>query len=475
MHMKKILVPMVTAMAGAALAIIADVVWVQPRFHQHDQLLNPNIPVQFTSGRDIPSETVDFTSAADMSVKAVVHVKTKVEYATGNIFDFFFGNSEPQYVSKVLPMGSGVFVSSDGYIVTNNHVVNNSENIEVTLYDKRTYPAKVVATDPSTDIALLKIDADNLPYLGFGNSDDLRLGEWVLAVGNPFNLTSTVTAGIVSAKARNIGMSSPFSIESFIQTDAAVNPGNSGGALVNVRGELVGINTAIASQTGSYVGYSFAVPSNIVKKVVSDFIKYGEVQRAYLGVNILPVDHELAKEKGLSTTEGVYVQGVYDNGSAKDAGLQAGDVIVSINNNPVKDIPQLQEKIGQFEPGQKVSISYLRGSKQLTSEVVLKNTKNTTDIMKSDYSKAFGAKLQTASAEDLRRLRLAGGVKVTELMPGKLKSVGVKPGFIIAAINKQVVKTADEAELILNQTKGNVMIEGMYPNGMYAYFSFFNN
>ncbi len=475
MRMKKILVPMVTAIAGAALAIIADVALIQPRFHQHDQLLNPNTPVQFTSNRAIPSEAIDFTSAADISVKAVVHVKTKVEYATGNIFDFFFGNSEPQYVSKVLPMGSGVFVSSDGYIVTNNHVVNNSENIEVTLYDKRTYPAKVVATDPSTDIALLKIDADNLPYLSFGNSDDLRLGEWVLAVGNPFNLTSTVTAGIVSARARNIGMSSPFSMESFIQTDAAVNPGNSGGALVNVRGELVGINTAIASQTGSYVGYSFAVPSNIVKKVVSDFIKYGEVQRAYLGVNILPVDHELAKEKGLSTTEGVYVQGVYDNGSAKDAGLQAGDVIISINNNPVKDLPQLQEQIGQFEPGQKVSIGYLRGSKQLTSEVVLKNTKNTTDIVKSEYSKAFGAKLQTAPPEDLRRLRLAGGVKVTELMPGKLKSVGVKPGFIIAAINKQVVKTADEAELLLNQTKGNVMIEGMYPNGMYAYFSFFNN
>lgn len=475
MYMKKILVPMVTAIAGAALAIIANVVFIEPRFHQHDQLLNPNTPVRFTSNRAIPSEAIDFTSAADMSVKAVVHVKTKVEYATGNIFDFFFGNSEPQYISKVLPMGSGVFVSSDGYIVTNNHVVNNSENIEVTLYDKRTYPAKVVATDPSTDIALLKIDADNLPYLSFGNSDDLRLGEWVLAVGNPFNLTSTVTAGIVSAKARNIGMSSPFSIESFIQTDAAVNPGNSGGALVNVRGELVGINTAIASQTGSYVGYSFAVPSNIVKKVVSDFIKYGEVQRAYLGVNILPVDHELAKEKGLSITEGVYVQGVYDNGSAKDAGLQAGDVIISINHNPVKDIPQLQEQIGQFEPGQKINIGFLRGSKQLSSEVVLKNTKNTTDIVKSDYSKALGAKLQTASPEDLRRLRLSGGVKITELMPGKLKSVGVMQGFIIVAINKQVVKTAEEAELLLNQTKGNVMIEGMYPNGMYAYFSFFNN
>jgi membrane-associated protease RseP (regulator of RpoE activity) len=296
-----------------------------------------------------------------------------------------------------------------------------------------------------------------------------------LAVGNPFNLTSTVTAGIVSAKARNIGINSPFSIESFIQTDAAVNPGNSGGALVNVRGELVGINTAIASQTGSYVGYSFAVPSNIVKKVVSDFIKYGEVQRAYLGVNILPVDQELAKEKNLATTQGVYVQGVYDNGSAKDAGIQPGDVIVSINNNPVKDIPQLQEQIGQFEPGQRVSVSFLRGSKEMTADVILKNTKNSTDIIKSSYSKALGAKLQTATPDDLRRLRINGGAKVVEVLPGKLKSVGIKPGFIIAAINKQTIKTAEEAELMLSQIKGNVMIEGMYPNGMYAYFSFWNN
>ncbi|GAB4448600.1 MAG: trypsin-like peptidase domain-containing protein [Bacteroidales bacterium] len=473
--MKKLIIPVLTALAGAFIAVLADVIWVQPHFTKATFNNQNQAPLQFAANRALPSDAIDLTSAADLSVKAVVHVKTKVEYASGNIFDFFFGNSQPQYYSQTLPVGSGVCVSSDGYIVTNNHVINNSENVEVTLYDKRSYPAKVVATDPSIDIALLKIDADNLPYLSFGNSDDLRLGEWVLAVGNPFNLTSTVTAGIVSAKARNIGINSPFSIESFIQTDAAVNPGNSGGALVNVRGELVGINTAIASQTGSYVGYSFAVPSNIVKKVVSDFIKYGEVQRAYLGVNILPVDQELAKEKNLATTQGVYVQGVYDNGSAKDAGIQAGDVIVAINNNPVKDIPQLQEQIGQFEPGQRVSVSFLRGSKKMTADVVLKNTKNSTDIVKSSYSKALGAKLQTATPEDLRRLKLDGGAKVVEVLPGKLKSVGIKPGFVIAAINKHIIKTAEEAELMLNQIKGNVMIEGMYPNGMYAYFSFWNN
>jgi len=348
--MKKFVIPFATALLGAIIAIVADIVWIQPSFKNKVQTSSEQYPVQYASMRALPADAIDLTLAAESSVKAVVHVKTRVEYATGNIFDFFFGNSHPQYATQTLPVGSGVCISSDGYIVTNNHVINNSENIEVTLYDKRTFPAKVVATDPSIDIALLKIDADNLNYLTFGNSDELKLGEWVLAVGNPFNLTSTVTAGIVSARARNIGMSSPFSIESFIQTDAAVNPGNSGGALVNVKGELVGINTAIASQTGSYVGYSFAVPSNIVKKVVSDFIKYGEVQRAYLGVNILPVDQELAKEKNLNTTQGVYVQGVYDNGSAKEAGILPGDVIVAINDNEVRDIPQLQERIGQYEP-----------------------------------------------------------------------------------------------------------------------------
>jgi len=473
--MKKFVIPFATALLGATIAIVADIVWIQPSFKNKVQTSSEQYPVQYASMRALPADAIDLTSAAESSVKAVVHVKTRVEYATGNIFDFFFGNSQPQYATQTLPVGSGVCISSDGYIVTNNHVVNNSENIEVTLYDKRTYPAKVVATDPSIDIALLKIDADNLNYLTFGNSDELKLGEWVLAVGNPFNLTSTVTAGIVSARARNIGMSSPFSIESFIQTDAAVNPGNSGGALVNVKGELVGINTAIASQTGSYVGYSFAVPSNIVKKVVSDFIKYGEVQRAYLGVNILPVDQELAKEKNLNTTQGVYVQGVYDNGSAKEAGILPGDVIVAINDNEVRDIPQLQERIGQYEPGQRVMVTVLRGSKQMKFDVLLKNAKNNLDITRSTVSKTLGAKLQTAGADDLRRLRLNGGVKVVEVMPGKLKAVGIKPGFIITAINKQTVNTAEEAELILNQTKGNIIIEGMYPNGMYAYFSFWNN
>ncbi len=471
--MKKFFVLSLTAISGAVMAILADVLFIQPKIH-HSSTTGMNIPVRSISNNAMATDAIDLTYAANQSVKAVVHVKTKVEYTTGSIFDFFFGSSQPQTISQTMPVGSGVCISSDGYIVTNNHVVNNADNIEVTLYDKKNLTAKLVATDPSTDIALLKIDATDLPYLTFGNSDDLKLGEWVLAVGNPFNLTSTVTAGIVSAKARNIGISSPFSIESFIQTDAAVNPGNSGGALVNVRGELVGINTAIASQTGSYVGYAFAIPSNIVKKVVSDFMKYGEVQRAYLGINSISVDQPLASEKKLSTTQGVYVQEAYENGSAQQAGIKQGDVIVAINHNEIKDIPQLQEQIGQFEPGQKIVVTVLRDDKRTDVDVVLKNTKNTTDIMKSTVTKTLGVKLQTATIDDLRRLRINSGVKVTEVMPGKLSAAGIKRGFIITQINRQPVKTAEEVEMLVKQIHGNIIIEGLYPNGMYAYYSFPN-
>lgn len=474
--MKRISIYVVTILVIVSLSLtINNYIW-NKKFNDLKESFNllPKNITQSVSTRGLPIESIDFTYAAEQSVKAVVHVKTKIEYSTTSIFDFFFGYSEPQYYSRTLPVGSGVIVSSDGYIVTNNHVVKNSDYIEVTLNDKRNYKANLVASDPSTDIALLKIDAQDLPYLSFGNSDELRIGEWVLAVGNPFNLTSTVTAGIVSAKARNIGLSSSLSIESFIQTDAAVNPGNSGGALVNTRGELVGINTAIASQTGSYIGYAFAVPANIVKKIVSDFIKYGEVQRVYLGVNILQVDHNLAKEKNLSTTQGVFVQDVYENSSAYDANIQVGDVIKAINGNEVKDIPQLHEQLSQFEPGQKIQVTIFRGNKKIDLDVVLKNTKNTTTILRNTYTKALGAKFQTARPEDLKRLRINYGVKVVELTTGKLKAVGIRPGFIITSINRQAVKTAEELEILLTQIKGNCIIEGVYPNGMYAYYSFVN-
>lgn len=293
----------------------------------------------------------------------MVHVKTTFQtstrnYSTDPFFDFFFGRPErsyPQQPQERVGTGSGVIISEDGYIITNNHVVQKSTNVEVTLNDKRSFPATVIGTDPSTDIALLKIDAKNLPVIPFGNSDALKIGEWVLAVGNPFNLTSTVTAGIVSAKARNINiLDADMKIELFIQTDAAVNPGNSGGALVNTRGELVGINTAIASQTGSYTGYSFAVPISIASKVVADLKEFGVVQRAVLGVEIRDINDEFAKEKKLTLLNGAYVVNVVENSSAQDAGIEPGDIITNINGTKVKSVAQLQEQIGRYRPGIKL-------------------------------------------------------------------------------------------------------------------------
>lgn len=469
--MKRYFLTIVSAMVGATIALFA-----YSKFFQKNEFGNDiysSLPINKVSNTsfDLP----DFTGAAERSVNAVVHVKTKMQgqyYSQNSMFDFFFGNSNQQYQQpQVMPVGSGVCISSDGYIVTNNHVVNNSDYIEVVLDDKRTFTAKLIGTDQNTDIALLKIDADNLPFIPYGNSDNLKVGEWVLAVGNPFNLTSTVTAGIVSAKARNINMSQ-YSIESFIQTDAAVNPGNSGGALVNINGNLVGINTAIASQTGSYVGYSFAVPVNIVKKVVADLLEFGEVQRAYLGINIASVDQKLAAEKGISETQGVYIDDVYENGAAAIAGINKGDVIVGVNEFAVKDIPQLQEQLTKYRPGDKIKIDLMRGEKKLTVDVILKNRENGTSFVKSEDLTVLGSKFQSLSAEDKRQLRLNSGIKVLDIGNGKLKAVGIRNGFIITSINHQSVTSVNEAKDIIDKTKGVVLVEGVYPNGMYAYFSF---
>jgi len=431
------------------------------------------MPIHKVSNNNL--ESPDFITAAERSVNAVVHVKTKMQgqyYSQNSMFDFFFGNGSQQYQQpQIMPVGSGVCISSDGYIVTNNHVVNNSDYIEVVLDDKRSFTAKIIGADATTDIALLKIDADNLSFIPYGNSDNLKIGEWVLAVGNPFNLTSTVTAGIVSAKARNINISQ-YSIESFIQTDAAVNPGNSGGALVNTSGELVGINTAIASQTGNYVGYSFAVPVNIVKKVVADLLEFGEVQRAYLGINIASVDQKLAAEKGISETQGVYIDDVYDNGAAAIAGIVKGDVIIGVNEFIVKDIPQLQGQLSKYRPGDKIKLGIMRGDKKLIVDVVLKNRDNGTAVVKSVDATILGAKFQSISDDDKQRLRLNSGLKVSDIGNGKLKAVGIRNGFIITSINHQSVTSIDEAKNIIEQAKGVVLIEGVYTNGMYAYFSF---
>lgn len=339
-------------------------VWIYSSFFNKQQIvtITERSPVSFVNlPANSQQQLPDLTFAAENSVHAVVHIATQSVrgggWSSGNpFFDEFFGlrRQEPQIATG---FGSGVILSDDGYIVTNNHVIERAQNIKVILNNKHEYDARLIGADPSTDLALLKIDADGLPYLTYGDSDALKLGEWVLAVGNPFNLTSTVTAGIVSARARNLGINQDqYSIESFIQTDAAVNPGNSGGALVNQQGNLVGINTAIASRTGSYAGYSFAVPVTIVKKVVEDLKEFGEVQRALLGVNIMNVDAKIANEQGLDKVEGVYVAGVADNGAARQAGIKVGDVIMSVAGDRVNSSAELQEKVSRFRPGDDVKI-----------------------------------------------------------------------------------------------------------------------
>ena len=318
---------------------------------------------------------VDFTQAAERSVEAVVHVKTKYyrqQQYVDPFYQFFFGRPQQSQQPSAMASGSGVILSNDGYIVTNNHVIEDANEIEVVLNDKRTFAAQLIGTDPNTDLALLKIEATNLPTIEIGNSDDLRVGEWVLAVGNPFNLTSTVTAGIVSAKARSINiLNSDMKIESFIQTDAAVNPGNSGGALVNTRGQLVGINTAIASQTGSYAGYAFAIPTAIMQKVVADLRQYGTVQRALLGIRMLDITQQVKDQLSLESMEGVYVGEVISGSAADKAGMKAGDVIVQVDGRPINASSQLQEQIGRKNPGDQITILVRRGQRSLTLQVTL--------------------------------------------------------------------------------------------------------
>ncbi len=416
----------------------------------------------------------DFVDAAAKTVHAVVHIKAELAQKNQlyfNFFNDFFGAPDNRYNAPIMASGSGVIISDDGYIVTNNHVVQEASNLTVTLNDNRTFDAEVVATDPSTDLALIKIKAKNLPYLVYGNSDDLKVGEWVLAVGNPFNLTSTVTAGIVSAKARDINILGDVSgIESFIQTDAVVNRGNSGGALVNTKGELVGINAAIASNTGSYTGYSFAIPVNIVKKVIDDFLSYGEVQRAYLGVSFREIDSQFASEKSLKDVKGVYIVDVLDDGAAADAGIKAGDVIVKVDNTIVNSKSTLLETIGTKRPGDKVTVYIMRDEKPMQFEVTLKNRSGNTAVVKTDDIKMLGATFEPISDKEKSSLNIDHGLKITNLGSGKLKSSGAKEGFIVMYIDKEPVNTVDDLKDLLDGKHGGILIEGIYPNGQQAYY-----
>jgi serine protease Do len=426
--------------------------------------------------------TTDFTMAAEKSVNAVVHIKTTSLHVNNLNYDpfaeWFFGPQKRQQNYLQQGSGSGVIISGDGYIVTNNHVIAGADTIEVILNDKRTYQAEVIGSDASTDVALLKIREDNLPFLPYGNSEYVKVGEWALAVGNPFNLESTVTAGIISAKGRNnILENNKRPIEAFIQTDAAVNPGNSGGALVNVNGELIGINTAIASNNGAYQGYSFAVPVNIVKKVVSDLVEFGTVQRAYLGVSIRDLDSRFAGEKNIRQLKGVYVNGLTQGGSADDAGIEEGDVITRIQDVPVESISQLQEQISKYRPGDKITATVLRNHKEMNVAVLLKSFDNSTRLVKkseivSKSVNALGAEFQEADNNVLAQLRIGNGVKVGKLSNGKLAQVGIREGFIITSIDKKKVSSVEDVKNILANKSGTVSIEGFYPNGVKAFYGF---
>ena len=429
----------------------------------------------------------NFVDASESSINSVVHVTTKVVQTSfqRDLFQEFFygpgagGKEFKQYGSG---SGSGVIVSSEGYIVTNNHVIENASEIEVILNDNSKYSAKLVGADPSTDIAVLKIEGSGFLPIPLGNSDDLHIGEWVLAVGNPFNLTSTVTAGIVSAKARNINLLSDRTqqnivpIESFIQTDAAVNPGNSGGALVNTKGELVGINTAIASQTGSYSGYSFAVPVNLVQKVMRDLIDYGIVQRGYLGVQIADINQELKESNKLPNTKGVFVSKVTEDGSAQNAGMKDGDVILKIGSREVNSVAELQEEIGKRRPGDKVilTIRTKNGDEEM-KELVLRNKEGETKLVsKEEISKnyALGATFVDLTSKEKKELNVTYGVKITSLTSGKLKSIGLQEGMVITKVNNEPVETVEQLTNKLNGVNRGVLLEVLSPSGKRDYYGF---
>jgi len=448
-------------------------------------------PLEITNNPLPESENgyINLEDAAEKSSKAVVHIKTEtnarqVQFQNpfgGSIFDQFFGQHFMQQGPQE-SSGSGVVVSADGYIVTNNHVIDGADQIKVIFNNKKTVPAKLIGKDASTDLAVLKVDESNLSYIQYGNSDDVRLGQWVLAVGYPLTLETTVTAGIVSAKYRNIGINQQKSgnnaIESFIQTDAAVNPGNSGGALVNARGELIGINAAIASPTGSYAGYSFAIPSNIVKKVVNDMMKFGNVQRAYLGVGYLDSKNATPEQMSayhLDKIEGIYINQIMENSSAEDAGLKVGDVITKIGNFTIKSGPQMLEKIAQYRPGESIVIHYTRNGNSATTTAKLKNVLGTTQIVKNEplSKEKLGVQMRDLTKKEAEQLSIKGGIYITGIFQNGIiaKQTRMKKGFVITQVNEQAISSIKDMEKILQSEEKDFQFGGLYPNyqGLYYY------
>ena len=447
--------------------------------------------VAYTVDDEGKAVVLDFTVAAELVMPAVVHIRSsftgpaRQQYELPPAFRDFFGPMIPQQgPQQSQAAGSGVIINADGYIVTNNHVIKGADELEVSLYDSRVYKARVIGTDPDTDIAVIKIEEEGLPFLSFVDSNKAKVGEWVLAVGNPFNLNSTVTAGIISAKGRNINILSrnteqgSTAIESFIQTDAAINPGNSGGALVNLQGGLLGINTAIASPTGAYSGYGFAVPSNLVSKIVEDLIEYGIVQRGWLGVSITTVNRQLVEERDLNVSSGAYISSFADNSSAREAGLKEGDVVVRIDDKIIKSNTELIEYIGTHRPGDKVNIVVNRGGKELTFPVVLKTREGKVGPVKAEERStvaALGMELENVKKDDLDKLGLKQGVAVKSLGNGKLsRYTDIREGFIITKVNDEPVNSVKEFNALLDKKRPGelIILSGTYranPKNEYNY------
>ncbi|HFA49770.1 MAG TPA: PDZ domain-containing protein [Bacteroidetes bacterium] len=474
--MKKIIPIVLTSLLSAFFAIFIYKMFEEPRIVYTDgnyanaQYTNYGESDPYSGNFQrtfISSSPTDFTSAAESVTPAVVNIR-----AVENSNYSWWGSG-----SYGASSGSGVIISADGFIITNNHVIEDGNKYEITLNDHREYLAKLIATDPSTDLALLKIDEKNLPFLLFGNSDSLRVGEWVMAVGNPFNLESTVTAGIVSAKGRSIDiLEGDYTIESFIQTDAAVNPGNSGGALVNTNGELVGINTAIITRSGKYEGYSFAIPATLVQKVIKDLRDFGEVQRALLGIRIGPVNDQNAKDLGLPSVEGVYISSVTPEGGAEEAGLQRGDVIVGIGKTKIATIPELQEQVGRLHPGSAISVEYIREGKRYRANVVLKDKNQTTAFTSVKNDKDLlgmnGMELRELTTEEKRRLRVSGVYVETIDVGSVIEQTEMDPGYIITKVGEVRVSSVREVLNQLKKKRGKeIILEGFYENypGEYYY------
>lgn len=444
---------------------------IQPK---NETVLTPTQLTAKAVNYAVPAENTDFTKAADATLAAVVHVKNIAVQEVQDPFSAFFYGGDGRRQFKQVGTGSGVIISKDGYIITNNHVIENAKTLEITLNDKRKFKAKVIGADPNTDIALIKIDATDLPYIPFGNSDNIKVGQWVLAVGNPFNLASTVTAGIISAKGRNININkSSRPIESFIQTDAVVNPGNSGGALVNTRGELIGINSAIESITGSYMGYSFAIPSNIAKKVIEDMMLFGHVQRAYLGVSVIDLNADIAKKYEIPNTEGVMLTDILDNGAAKKAGLKKNDIILKMDNISIKKYADLTGFLGTKRPGDNIKVTVLREGVQKEFSLKLKNQFGKETVSDTDYVQYYIGDLKIVPKADKSKYDIDYGLKIKNLKSRELKAKGLRNDDIILAINDVKIASVQELNAYLksNENKNYVTLQILDQRGRVGYVS----